>query len=190
MPKWDLAMFHFLTIANLNISKGIFVLFDACALITQQRRDFLLHLVGAATAELSAEGCQQEIEKRGLQNLIAYHGRQYRNDKEERFREAQAFVHPTLDDCFPLVLLEAMQHRLPIIATPVGAIPDLVSDGDNGLLVPENDPQALANAMLQFIANPELAQKMGRQGNTRYLQSYTRQAFESNLLSILKSFQH
>lgn len=178
-------MFHFLTISNLNISKGILILLDACVLLHESGSIFHLHVVGAETSEISTEHFNCEISRRSLQRHVTYHGRQYGQDKEEHFSEANAFVHPTLNDCFPLVLLEAMKHSLPIISTSVGAIPDMVSDGVNGLLIPENDPVALADAMRKLIANPQLAHEMGLRGYTRFIQHYTSSIFERNLLEIL-----
>lgn len=179
-------MFHFLTITNLNISKGILILLDACVVLEKSGAAFHLHVVGAPTSELSAERFSQEISQRSLQQYVTYHGRQYGKDKEARFAEADAFVHPTLNDCFPLVLLEAMQHSLPMISTPVGAIPDLVIHGENGFLVPENDPVALARAMRTLMENPQLAHDMGERGRARFLQHYTARMFERHLLQILK----
>ena len=180
-------MFHFLTISNLNISKGIFTLLDACVLLKNKGFSYHLHMIGAETAEISSGRFFQEFSRRELQNHVTYHGRQYNQDKENRFSEAEALVHPTLNDCFPLVLLEAMQHSLPVISTPVGAIPDMVADGDNGFLVPKNNPAALAEAMEKLIFNPQLARNMGMRGHERFMKNYTAHQFETNLLNILQN---
>lgn len=178
-------MFHFLSISNLNTSKGSFVLLDAAELLLKVTTDFHVHFVGAPTAEISAERMQQEIESRGLQEIVTYHGRQYGEDKESRFAEADCFVHPTLDDCFPLVILEAMQHSLPVIATPVGAIPDMVIDGETGLQVPVNDAQSLAVTMSRLIENRGLAVQYGMNGIISYSKNYTLKRFEDALSIII-----
>ena len=178
-------MFHFLSISNLNTSKGTFVLLDAAELLLKQAADFHVHFVGAPTAEISEERMQQEIERRGLQKVVTYHGRQYGEDKEARFAEADCFVHPTLDDCFPLVILEAMQHALPVIATPVGAIPDMVIDGETGMIVPVSDAQALADEMLELVRKPEMSVKMGKLGYLLIRKKYTSTTFEEKLMKIL-----
>lgn len=178
-------MFHFLSISNLNTSKGTFVLLDAAALLLQKTTDFHVHFVGAPTAEISAERMQQEIEKRGLQEVVTYHGKQYGEDKEQRFAEADCFVHPTLDDCFPLVILEAMQHSLPVIATPVGAIPDMVIDGETGKLVPVQHAEALAEAMREMQLSPESIERMGQRGCLSYQHYFSRPQFEMRLQNLL-----
>lgn len=177
-------MFHFLSISNLNTSKGTFVLLDAAELLLKQGSDFHVHFVGAPTAEISSERMHREIESRGIQKVVTYHGRQYGEEKEARFVEADCFVHPTLDDCFPLVILEAMQHSLPVIATPVGAIPDMVIDGETGALVPENDVQALVDVMLRIICECSI-QKYGNAGNNYYREHFTVKKFEKSLHNIL-----
>ena len=185
-------MTNFITISNLNESKGILYLLDACRGLAQKgagESNFLLHLVGAATAEISAERMEREICERNLSAYVTYHGKQYGEQKEKLLARADVFVHPTLDDCFPLVLLEAMQHALPIIATPVGAIPDIVEGGVNGILVPERDPEALACAMKRLMEAPERAQRMGQYGKEKYLANYTTEQFEQCLLGIINSIK-
>ena len=180
-------MFHFLSISNLNTSKGTFILLDAAAMLLKQTSDFHVHFVGAPTAEISEERMQQEIESRGLQEIVTYHGRLYGQDKEARFAEADCFVHPTLDDCFPLVILEAMQHSLPVIATPVGAIPDMVIDGETGMLVPVNDAQSFVAAMLNFMRDEELSIQKGFNGRNLCLRLYSKAVFDDTLMSIIEN---
>lgn len=178
-------MFHFLSISNLNTSKGTFVLLDAAELLLKLTADFHVHFVGAPTAEISEERMQHEIDSRGLQKVVTYHGRQYGEDKEARFAEADCFVHPTLDDCFPLVILEAMQHSLPVIATPIGAIPDMVIDGETGIIVKNPDARAIAAAMAKLMQDEKLSLCIGVKGRNLYQRLYTKLVFEDNLMAIM-----
>lgn len=178
-------MFNFLSISNLNTSKGTFVLLDAAKLLLKQTSDFHVHFVGAPTAEISEERMHREIANRGLQKVVTYHGRQYGEDKESRFAEADCFVHPTLDDCFPLVILEAMQHSLPVIATPVGAIPDMVIDGETGMVVPVNNALSLASSLDKLMKNPNLVILYGDAGQHILQEQYTCNIFENCMLHLL-----
>lgn len=179
-------MTDFITISNLNESKGILYLLDACQLLLKKgEADYQLHLVGATTAEISEMRIEREIRQRGLSNHVTYHGKQYGEQKQKLLSKAHVFVHPTFDDCFPLVLLEAMHHTLPIITTPVGAIPDIVEDGVNGILVPERDTEGLTNAMKRLINDPEQAAQLGSRGKEKYLTQYTLKYFEQHILEIL-----
>lgn len=180
-------MMHFLTISNLNSSKGTWLLLEACRLLQERgASDFCAHFVGAGTAEISEEDFREAIETQGLSNVAQYHGRLYGEEKERLLQQADVFVHPTLNDCFPLVLLEAMQNALPIIATPIGAIPDMVKDGVNGIIIPEQDARSLAEAMASFIEHPEQIRSMGEAAVKIFFQNYTRATFENRLVVILK----
>lgn len=83
------------------------------------------------------------------------------------YARASAFVLPTLREAFGLSFLEAMAHGLPCVGTRIEAIPEIVADGETGLLVPARDPGALAAAMLRLLDEPALAQAMGEAGRRR-----------------------
>lgn len=81
---------------------------------------------------------------------------------DEFFLRADVFVQPSRSEGIPKVLLKAMAHGLPIIATNVGGIPDIVTDGVNGLLVPPDDAAQLAAGIARLLAERELAERLGR----------------------------
>ncbi len=76
-------------------------------------------------------------------------------------------------ECFPMALLEAMAAERPAVCTAVGGIPEMVVDGVTGLLVPPRDPEALANALLDVLSDPERARKMGRAARERVEAEFT-----------------
>jgi len=82
----------------------------------------------------------------------------------ELYRQADIFVLPTTSDLMPWVLLEAMASSCPVVTTPVGAIPEMVRDGETGLLVPVGQADALAAAIRTLIADPGLRRAMGARG--------------------------
>ena len=85
------------------------------------------------------------------------------------------FVHPSRQEGFGLVFLEAMAAGLPIVATRVSAIPEVVVDGQTGLLVAKDNPTELSSALLRFLSNPELARRMGEAGHERLRQEFKTQ---------------
>lgn len=91
------------------------------------------------------------------------------------YAEADVFVLPTWREGFPNVVLEAMAAGLPIVATPVGAIPDAVGDGREGLLVPPRDPDALAAALAKLVADPALRRAMGARARARVEAEFSRE---------------
>jgi glycosyltransferase involved in cell wall biosynthesis len=80
------------------------------------------------------------------------------------FREADIFVLPSRGDCLPQVIAEAMACALPVITTSVGAIPEVVCDGETGLIVPPGSPRDLARAVAALVADPHRRIAMGRAG--------------------------
>jgi glycosyltransferase involved in cell wall biosynthesis len=85
-------------------------------------------------------------------------------EMQKLFRQADIFVLPTEGDCLPVVLGEAMAASLPIISTRVGAIDEVVLEGENGLLIKPKDKVGLVNALDSLVNNSELRQKMGHRG--------------------------
>jgi len=90
------------------------------------------------------------------------------------------------NECFPLVILEAMQHSLPVISTFEGGIPDMVKDGINGFLIPQRNVIALAERLELLVRYPQLRKQMGRDGRMKYENNFTLGIFEHKLLSILQ----
>jgi glycosyltransferase involved in cell wall biosynthesis len=80
---------------------------------------------------------------------------------------ADFFVLPSLTEGLPLSVLEAMAQGLPVIATPVGGIPEVVLEGEHGYLVPVQEDAALAEAMTRLARDPELARRLGEAGRRR-----------------------
>ncbi len=177
---------HLLFLANLNSSKGIWILLDALTQLSQYD-NWVCDIIGKDTAEISQTRLKQEIEKRRLTKRVLYHGACYGEEKLSHYRNADCFIFPTLDDCFPLTLLEAMQFELPCVASAVGGIPDIIKTGDggNGILCKPDNPMELKLAIEQLILDEELRKKMGKAGRMRYLDKFQQAHFEQRLKDIL-----
>lgn len=177
---------HILFLSNLLRSKGIIHLLDACKILKEMNTQFVCDIVGSETPELNSSCFEKEIAIRGLKNYVIYHGRMVGEAKEKILDESNIFVFPTMDDCFPLVLLEAMQHSLPIITTEVGGIPDIVEDRENGYIISELTPTSLADKMRILISNATLRQAMGERSYARYRSQFTLECFEYRLKDCLE----
>ncbi|MCX8490131.1 MAG: glycosyltransferase family 4 protein, partial [Cyclobacteriaceae bacterium] len=94
-------------------------------------------------------------------------------------------IHPTLNDAFPLVILEAMQHRLPVISTYEGAIPEIVDDLTTGFLVVKNDVEALVGKIEVLLDNETIRKEMGLAGQRKFLTNYTVEKMEENITKVL-----
>lgn len=107
--------------------------------------------------------------------------------KEAFFNNADIFVFPTYytGECFPLVLLEAMQHSVPCISTKEGAIADIIDDGYTGLLSESKNVNDLADKIAWMMDHIDERSQMGNNGYKKYEKIFTISAFENILCGIL-----
>lgn len=120
-------------------------------------------------------------------NLHIYHNVAPNSDTLLRlYAQADVFVFPTLADCAPLAVPEAMAAALPIVTTRVGAIPEMVRDGEEGLLVERGSAEQLYIALKQLLDSPELRARMGSRGRETVLAEYDAGRNAQRLLDLLK----
>lgn len=174
-----------LFLSNLLISKGVFDLLDALKILKDKGCSFVCDFVGGETAEIDAKRFSIELIKRDLEMSVAYCGIKYGDEKHREIGECDIFVLPTHNDCFPLVLLEAMMHGKPCITTDEGAICDIVKDGVNGFIVQKKDCEELAQRIEELIKDDKLRKEIGNKGKDMFLQEFTLTAFESRMYKIL-----
>ncbi|MFC5460213.1 TIGR03088 family PEP-CTERM/XrtA system glycosyltransferase [Massilia niabensis] len=94
------------------------------------------------------------------------------------------FALPSIAEGTPVTLLEAMASELPVVASRVGGIPEIVTHGQNGTLVPAGDPEALAQALAAYVRNPDLATAHGRAARARIEHSYSMAAMLTAYLGL------
>lgn len=144
--------------------------------------------MGGETADINAERFNLEVTKRGLNEQICYKGKKYGVEKEEILKNADLFIFPTYysNECFPLVLLEAMQQGLPCISTNEGGIADIIIPNETGYIIPKKSAQELADKIEILLKDNSLRIAMGNKGLERYKHLFTLNAFEQRIVSILK----
>jgi len=182
--KEEGSIVELLFLSNLIESKGIFVLLEACKLLLLKKLCFHCTIVGGI-GDISKEDFLSKLESLKLNNFVNYVGEKFGKEKENVFNNSDIFIHPTLNDCFPLVLLEAMQYSLPIVSTFEGGIPDIVEKDITGFLVFQNDVEQLALKLGILILNPELRKNMGKAGRIKYEKEFKLEIFEHRLIEIL-----
>lgn len=148
-----------MTVAVLRELKGIQFMIRAMPGILVERPDVHYLIVGSGDHQ---ERLVEEVRKQGVQDRVIFAGA--RKDIPALLSAADLFVLPTLTEALPTVLAEAMSARLPILASRVGGVPEMITDGVNGRLLPAGDPSHLSAACLELLAFPEMRASMGRQG--------------------------
>ncbi len=184
-PKQD-GVCRFLFLSNMMKEKGVVELLKACKQLKEKNLLFGCHFIGA-WSDVTQEEFFDTVHNLGITEQVFAHGKKYGDEKLQFFEQSDVFVFPTYyhNECFPLVLLEAMQHSLPIISTPEGGIGDLVLTGKTGFLLNQRDVKALADTLHILIEDQELRIKMGKAGRKRYEQHFTLPIFENRLCTIL-----
>lgn len=102
------------------------------------------------------------------------------------YRAADIFVLPSRGDCMPQAVIEAIASGLPVVATRVGAIPEMVKDGVNGYLVPARDPRALAAAIGALVQQPGKRHPMGRHSRVLAQQEYDADRNNHRIFALMK----
>lgn len=179
---------HILFLSNLIESKGVFILLEACRILRDKGLEFICDFVGKESKDISKDFFYQEIKRKNLNNSVIYHGPKYNKEKELYWEVASLFVFPTFyaDECFPLVILEAMQHSLPIVTTNEGGIPDIVIDGETGYICERKNAQRLADKIELLLKSPHLCKELGEAGRKRYEECFTSDIFENRLKECLQ----
>lgn len=111
------------------------------------------------------------VEERGLSQNVYFLG--FRNDIPNVLKTMDIMIVTSSFEAFPLSVIEAMSMKVPVIATNVGGIPEAIDDGENGMLVPHGNIDALCEAIKYLVNNPETRLKMGENGRARVLEKFT-----------------
>lgn len=178
-----------LFLSNLIESKGVFILLDALKILKDEGYTFQCKFVGGETKEIDANRFNEEVRKRNLDEKVNYLGKKYGEEKWQEFANSDIFVFPTYynDECFPLVLLEAMQAGIPCISTYEGAIPDIIEDNINGLLCQTEDVCATAEAIKIILNDKSRYISYGNNGKKLFTKKFSLWIFEERMATIFSS---
>ncbi|MBJ7599388.1 MAG: hypothetical protein DLM67_03000 [Candidatus Nephthysia bennettiae] len=155
-------------LANLTWQKNHEVLLRATAKVVAGCPSFRLVLIGEGAERSRIEGLVDEL---GLGESVLLAGSV--TEGSRLLRNFRFSVLSSRQESFPNAVVESMAAGVPVVATSVGGIPELVRHGIDGLLVPPGEPDALAEAMLRLVWDPELATRMGEAARERVRQSFS-----------------
>lgn len=147
--------------------KGVDVLIHAVQLVSVNYPDVLLTIIGEGPCRKKYENLVRKI---GFDKIIHFPGKVSDRQLKEAYLKSDLFILPSREknsvvmEGLGVVLLEAMAVGVPVIGSNTGGIPDIIEDNVNGLLVPPDNPEALAKAILQIFDNPSMAEQFRKTG--------------------------
>jgi glycosyltransferase involved in cell wall biosynthesis len=153
-------------VANLIPEKGLDVLLRAMARLADRRLRLTIAGDGPEAGPLKRVAADL-----GLSDQVLFCG--LRDDIDRLLLETDIFVHPALwQEAFGLTVAEAMASECAVVASRVGALPELIVHDESGLLVPPGDVEALTSAMRRLIADPDLRSVLGRNARVRVAERF------------------
>jgi glycosyltransferase involved in cell wall biosynthesis len=122
----------------------------------------------------------------GIQSAVTFHGWINQDRIREFLERAGAFVLPSFAEGVPVSLMEAMAMEIPCVSTFIAGIPELIDSGENGILVPAADAEALAQAIERLIRDPELRTRLAGAGRRKVIESYNLRANAERLAELFR----
>ena len=174
-----------LFIGRLAGVKGVPILFEALQAIVGDFPDVRLKLIGDGPERRDLE---REVSKRGIGDRVEFAGYRSQSEVAEALHETDILVLPSFAEGLPVVLMEAMAARVPVITSRIAGIPELVEHGHSGLLVPPGDVDALAAAISQLLHDHERRGWMGEAGRAKVVAEFNLDREAAWLAEILSSY--
>ena len=176
----------FVCIGRLCEQKGQLVLVQAVAILKEQGID--VQVVFAGDGEMRRD-VERAVASAGLQQQVSITGWVNSDQIRDLLEQSRSMVLPSFGEGLPVVIMEAMACKRPVITTYIAGIPELVRDGIEGLLVPASDADALANAMKEMLAMnaPELA-AIGASARSRVLARHTAATEAGKLAQLIRNY--
>ncbi|MPY87966.1 MAG: glycosyltransferase [Luteitalea sp.] len=166
-------------IGRLSHEKAFDVMLRAVAAIVRDRDDVVAVILGEGRQRQTLERLVQDL---GLHGRVLMPG--YRSNARNYLRLFDLFVLPSLTEGLPIVLLEAMQAGIPVVATKVGGVPSVLDEGRGGFLVEAGDWRALASAMRRGIADRSLASQLAAHSLATQSSRFSSQAMATRYLEL------
>lgn len=179
--------FDILCIGSLHEVKGQTHLIEACRILHEHGIAFTCHFVGGGE-DLAA--LQAQVAQAGLAERVIFHGQVLRDDVLAQLRQADVVVAPSVPsrdgrrEGIPVALMEAMASGIPVVASRLSGIPELVDDQTSGLLVEPGDAAGIAAALEQLYHSPQLRQQFGQAGRQKVLNAFDLDANAARLVRL------
>lgn len=166
-------------IGRLSPEKDVPSFLEAASLVVQRFSQARFLVVGDGPER---DKLEQMTKTKGLNGRVTFTG--FVEDMVPIYRELDLLVISSLTEGIPLVVLEAMQHGIPVVSTRVGGIPEVIEDGTNGILVEPGEPRALAGAIESLILDDNTYTRIAQKGKERIAESFNRSVWAKQVETI------
>ncbi len=172
---------HILSVGRFHWVKGFNYALDAMAVLQKRGLRFKYILVGGGGR---TDEFEMAIRDQGLADFVKILGTVDREQVRRLLYESDIFLLSSLTENLNVAILEAQASGLPVVATNVGGIPEQVSDGETGLLVPPRSPEAMADKLQYLMEHPEQRLKMGEKGREQVENNFSMEILFPRLLEV------
>lgn len=176
-PDPEAPAFTWFCCARLNYVKGHDTLIRAAGILRRDRPDLRLRIRIAGEDEKGGAGYHRDLDRmiaeEGASDLVTLLGSVTQGQVRDELRSASGFVLASRHEPLGVAYMEAMACELPVIGTDAGGVAELINEGQDGMLVPPDDPMALAHVMAQVMDEPALRRRMGAAARARILQDFS-----------------
>jgi len=170
-------------VARLIPYKGHMYLVEIADELIKKSSKFKFFIVGDTLPSYFSyeKSVKQKVKDLGLENKIKFLG--FRNDISSILKQSDLFIHPaTAPDPLPTVLFESLHNDLPIVATNIGGAIEILDNGNNGLLIPYNNPKKAANLINEYCSNTKLQKKHLENSKKNFKINFSSELFNKNIL--------
>ena len=174
-----------LTVGRVSLAeqyKGQDQVIRAMPALLERFPELVYHIVGDGDWRPALENLAQQL---GVAGAVRFHGFVSEEELRYRYSEATLFIMPSRAEGFGFVFLEAMVHGLPVIAGNMDASPEVVMDGETGILVDPTSVDSIVAASTRLLSDETLCRQMGKNGQERVLKEFEPAAFRSSLMAYL-----
>jgi glycosyltransferase involved in cell wall biosynthesis len=171
------------SVARLIPYKGHIYLTEIANELIKKSTKFKFLIVGDTLSSYTQyeKDVKQKVKDLGLENNIKFLG--FREDVSSILKQSDLFIHPTISpDPLPTVLFEALYNDLPTVATNLGGAIEILDNGNNGLLIPHNDPKKAANLINEYCSNNKLQKKHLENSKKNFKINFSPESFNKNIL--------
>jgi glycosyltransferase involved in cell wall biosynthesis len=175
--------FTITSVARLIPYKGHKYLIEIANKLIKKSQKFKFLIVGDSLPSYVSyeKSIKHKVKELGLENNIKFLG--FRNDVSNILRQSNLFIHPAISpDPLPTVLFESLYNDLPTVATNLGGAIEILDNGNNGLLIPYNDPKKAANLIYEYCTNLNLQKKHIENSKKNFKINFSSESFNKNIL--------